>query len=94
MPDLIRERSIVCQTMKISRMWQIALQSKNKSGKLITLTKSLYTTKEQALRAATQLRMLSVRWTKAVRSVECERKKAKEPTWRFHYYTVTPPVEV
>lgn len=93
MPDLIRERNITCQKMKISRMWQITIQ-KIIGGKTITLTKSKYPTKQAAKDAATQLRMISTRWTKGIRDKECERPNAKPVVYRFHNYTVTPPQEV
>lgn len=70
-------------------MYQISM----KKGKE-TITKSLYPTKEQALAAATQLRLISTRWNHAVRSAECERKNAKPPVWKYHEYIITPPIQV
>ena len=75
-------------------MWQISLQRKNQMGKLVTLTTSKYPNKAAAHSAATQLRLLSRGWNEAIRSIECERPNAKKPTWRFHNYTVSSPVEV
>lgn len=69
-------------------MYRISLVA----GKRV-LTSSLYPTKEAAKAAATQLRLISVRWNKAIRSVECERPGAKPLTYKFHAYTVTSPTQ-
>ena len=74
-------------------MYQIQLQA-NRAGKLVTLTKSLYPTKQEAKNAATQLRMISLRWTKSIRDKECERPNAPQLKWKFHGYIVTHPEEV
>ena len=75
-------------------MWQISLKKKNDKGQIITLTTSKYPKKSQAQTAATQLRLLSKGWIYGIRSIECDRPNTKAPTWKFHNYSVTPPVEV
>lgn len=75
-------------------MWQISLTKKDTKGHIITLTSSKYPKKPQAQAAATQLRLISKNWIYGIRSIECDRPNAKPPTWRFHNYSVTPPVEV
>ena len=75
-------------------MWEISVVKKSQNGDTV-ITTSKYPKKDQAAKAATQLRLLAVGWTKAIADTVCaQRKNAKIPEWRLHYYRVTPPKEV